>query len=171
VELVSFLGNLNPDKFKDMFFEATAPFSITITHTDLLTVLQSALSRCLPNFSQAHALTLAKNLQADPEVQKIGTIEPKQFKLDEGLSAVVLRHLQENSKGILQEFFAVAVERSGSLAAIASYPYQQVVKEVVEKAPEGLLYQMKGNRKLKRLLMEDLRKSTLLSIAKLVKHM
>ena len=169
VELVSFLGNLKPEKFKDMFFEATAPFSITITFSNLLSVLQSVLSKCLPNFSPDHVLTLAKNLQADPEVQKVGTIEPKQFKLDEGLPDIVLRHLYESSRRILQEFF-VAMERSGSLTAIASYPYQQEVKEVVEKAPEGLLYQLKGNRKLKRLLGEDVRRLTLLSIARLVKH-
>lgn len=165
-ELVGLLGNLNPDKFKDLFFEATSSFSITIPHSNFTDVLSSVLSKCIPNCPTEHIHALVKRMQADPEVQKVGSIEPKQFVLGEHLADQVLQHLYAHSRVLLQEVFARALERIGNAAP--SDPYLIPEKAKVEWQPQGLLYQMKGNQRLKRLLAEDLRKATLISIARLV---
>jgi len=169
-EFVEFLGNLKADKFKELFFEASASFSITIPHGDFTKVLTSVLSKCIPNCSPEHILTLVKRMQADPDVQKVGVIEPKQFVLGEHLSAQVLTHLSVYSRELLQEVFAKALERMGTEGPVGTYPYQIPVKAKVERKLQGLLYQMKGNQRLKRLLAEDLRKATLISIARLVSY-
>lgn len=169
VELISKMSNLIPEKFKELFHDLSGRFSITIPHNDFVQLTRNLLGMCVPNFPTDKADMVVRMMQSDPEVKQVGAIEPREFVIEESVPEVMLRKLVSFSQERLREVIGEGLESVGKWQKIQEYPFKVAKKEEKKETVQtGLLYQMRGNHRLKRLLLEDLRTKTVIEIAKLV---